>query len=105
MPEATSSTPDTDALRFSYYEYRCEKGFMPITATLDRFEGESGELAVLVVEPGRIVLNVPRSHLQRSEPGRRVYREGRVDREETDRRREEVGEKIERLKRRGGREE
>lgn len=71
---------------------------MPVTATIDRFEGD---IAVLVVEPERKVINVPRSDLPEGVVQGDVVRlEGTVDREETDRRRAEVREQIERLKRR-----
>lgn len=72
---------------------------MPITATIDRFEGE---VAVLLVGPEQTVVNVPRPDLpEGASQGDVVRLEGYVDREETDRRREEIKEKIERLKRRG----
>lgn len=71
---------------------------MPITATIDRFEGD---IAVLVVEPEQTKLNVPRSELPDTvSQGDVVRLEGRVDRDETDRRRAEIQEKIERLKQR-----
>lgn len=71
---------------------------MPITATLDRFEDD---IAVLVVEPEQTVVNVPRSELPEGvDQGDVVRLEGTVDRVETERRRQEVQEKIERLKRR-----
>jgi hypothetical protein len=71
---------------------------MPITATIDRFEGD---IAVLVVEPDQTVVNVPRSDLPEGvNQGDVVRLEGTVDREETDRRRSEIQSQIERLKRR-----
>ena len=71
---------------------------MPITATIDRFEDD---IAVLIVEPERTVVNVPRSDLPESvSQGDVVRLEGRVDHEETDRRRLEVQAQIERLKQR-----
>ena len=71
---------------------------MPMTATVDRFEGE---IAVLIVEPEQTVVNVPRTDLPEGiSQGDVVRLEGMVDREETERRRLEVQEKIERLKRR-----
>lgn len=74
---------------------------MPITATIDRFEGENGEIAVLEVEPERTVVNVSRSDLPNdAEQGDVVRLEGKLDREETNRRRAEVREQIERLKQR-----
>ena len=61
---------------------------------------------MLVVEPERTVLTVARSDLpNEAGQGDVLLLEGRVDREETDRRREEVREKIERLRQRGGQEE
>ena len=64
------------------------------------------EIAVLVVEPERTVLNVSRSDLPNEAGQGDVLRlEGHVDRKEMDRRREEVREKIEQLRRRGRREE
>lgn len=72
---------------------------MPITATIDRFEGE---VAVLLVGPEQTPVNVSRSDLpEGASQGDVVRLEGYVDREETDRRREEIKEKIEHLKRRG----
>ena len=71
---------------------------MTITATIDRFEGEK---AVLIVEPERTVVNVPRSDLpEDADQGDVVRLEGTVDRDQTDRRRTEIQEKIERLKQR-----
>lgn len=71
---------------------------MPITATVDRFEGD---IAVLVVEPEQTKMNVSRSDLpEGAEQGDVVRLEGTVDREETARRRAEIQDKIERLKRR-----
>lgn len=55
---------------------------MPITATIDRFEGD---IAVLEVEPERTKANVPRSDLpQDAAQGDVVRLEGTVDREETE---------------------
>lgn len=72
---------------------------MPITATIDRFEGE---IAVLIVGPEQTPVNVPRSDLpEDASQGDVVHLEGYVDREETERRRTGIEEKIERLKRRG----
>jgi hypothetical protein len=74
---------------------------MPIIATIDRFEGE---VAVLLVGPEQAVVNVPRSDLpEDAGQGDVVRLEGTVDREETERRRTEIREKIEHLKRRSGR--
>jgi len=73
---------------------------MAITATIDRFEGD---VAVLLVGEEQVVVNVPRSHLPpEAEQGDVLRLEAVVDREETDRRREDVRRKIDRLKRRGG---
>lgn len=73
---------------------------MPITATIDRFEED---IAVLVVEPECTVVNVPRSDLPKEiRQGDVVRLEGSVDKEETNRRRSEAQEQIERLKRRNG---
>ena len=73
---------------------------MTIIATIDRFEGE---IAVLLVGPEQTVVNIPRSDLpEDAGQGDVVHLEGYVDREERERRREEINEKIERLKRRGG---
>ncbi len=73
---------------------------MPITATIDRFEGE---IAVLLVGPEQTPVNVPRSELpEDADQGDVVRLEGTVDSEETERRRENIQEKIERLKKRGG---
>ena len=73
---------------------------MPITATIDRFEGE---VAVLLVGPEQTVVNVPRSDLPENAGQGDVLRlEATIDREETERRRESIQGKIERLKRRGG---
>ncbi len=71
---------------------------MPLTATIDRFEGE---IAVLLVEPEQTPVNVPRSDLPEDvSQGDVVRLEGSIDREETERHRAEVQDKIERLKRR-----
>lgn len=71
---------------------------MPLTATIDRFEGD---IAVLVVEPERTVVNVPRSDLpEDASQGDVVRLEGTVDGDETDRRQAEIQEQIERLKQR-----
>lgn len=72
---------------------------MPIKATIDRFEEE---VAVLLVGPEQTPVNVSRSDLPEGAfQGYVVRLEGYVDREETERRRAEIREKIERLKRRG----
>lgn len=72
---------------------------MSITATVDRFEGE---MAVLLIGPDQTPVNVPHSDLpQDASQGDVVRLEGYIDREETKRRREEIKEKIEPLKRRG----
>ena len=72
---------------------------MPIKATIDRFEGE---IAVLLVGPEQTPVNVPRSDLpQDASQGDMVRLEGYIDWEEAEKRREEIKEKIERLKRRG----
>ncbi|CAN5729287.1 DUF3006 domain-containing protein [soil metagenome] len=74
---------------------------MPLTATIDRFEGE---IAVLLVEPEQTPVNVPRSDLpEEVKQGDVVRLEGSIDGEETERRRAEVQDKIERLKRRDSR--
>ena len=71
---------------------------MAITATIDRFEGE---IAVLLVEPKQTPVNVPREELpEEARQGDVLHLEGSVDREETERRRAEVEERIERLKQR-----
>jgi hypothetical protein len=71
---------------------------MPVTATIDRFEGE---IAVLVVEPEQTKVNVRRSDLpEDAGQGDVVRLEGSVDREETGRRRAQIQEKIDHLKRR-----
>lgn len=71
---------------------------MPITATIDRFEGD---IAVLVVEPEQTVVNVPRTDLPNdAEQGDVVRLEGKIDREETNQRRTAIQEQIERLKQR-----
>jgi hypothetical protein len=71
---------------------------MTITATVDRFEGD---VAVLLFEGGKTVVNVSRSDLpERVEQGDVIRLEAVIDREETRRRREDVRAKIERLKRR-----
>lgn len=71
---------------------------MPIIATIDRFEED---IAVLVVEPERTVVNVPRADLPADvSQGDVVRLEGHVDREETENRQAEIREKIERLKKR-----
>ncbi len=73
---------------------------MPITATIDRFEGE---VAVLLVGEEQTPVNVPRSDLPDGAKQGDVLRlEATIDREETESRRESIQEKIERLKRRGG---
>ncbi len=72
---------------------------MAITATIDRFEEE---MALLVVGEEQAVINVPRSYLPQGAGQGDVLRlEATLDREETNRRREDVRRKIERLKRRG----
>lgn len=71
---------------------------MGITATIDRFEGE---VAVLLVGPEQTPVNIPRSDLpEGAEQGDVLRLEVTIDREETERRRESIQEKIERLKRR-----
>ena len=71
---------------------------MAVTATIDRFEGE---VAVLLVEPDGTPVNVPRTELpEEARQGDVLRLEGSVDREETERRRAEVEERIERLKQR-----
>ena len=71
---------------------------MAITATIDRFEGE---IAVLLIGPEQTPVNVPRTELpEEAEQGDVVRLEGSVEREETERRRAEVEERIERLKQR-----
>ena len=71
---------------------------MPIKATIDRFEGE---VAVLLVGPEQTPVNVPRSDLpEDASQGDVVRLEGHVDREETERQRSNIQEKIERLKKR-----
>ena len=74
---------------------------MTITATIDRFEGE---VAVLVVGEEEIPVNVYCSDQPEGAEQRDVLRlEATIDREETERRRESIQEKIERLKRRSER--
>ena len=74
---------------------------MPITATIDRFEGK---LAVLLVGEEETPVNVPRSDLpDGAEQGDVLRLEATIDREEAERRRESIQEKIERLKRRSER--
>lgn len=74
---------------------------MVITATIDRFEGE---VAILLVGEEAIPVNVPRSDLpDDAEQGDVLRLKATTDREETERRRESVQEKIERLKRRSER--
>jgi hypothetical protein len=71
---------------------------MAITATIDRFEGD---VAVLLVGDEGTVVNVNRSDLPTEVRQGDVLRlEATVDHEETERRRESVRGKIERLKRR-----
>ena len=71
---------------------------MAITATIDRFEGE---VAVLLVGDKETVVNVNRSDLPPEARRGDVLRlEATVDHEETERRRESVRAKIERLKNR-----
>ena len=71
---------------------------MAITATLDRFEGK---MAVLLVGKEETSVNVPRSDLpEGAERGDVLRLEAIIDRGETERRRESIQEKIERLKRR-----
>lgn len=72
---------------------------MTITATIDRFERD---VAVLLVGSEKTVVNVARSDLPaEARQGDVLKLEVAVDQEETANRREEVREKIERLKRRG----
>lgn len=74
---------------------------MAITATIDRFEGE---MAVLLVGGEESPVNVPRSDLPDGAKQGDVLRlEASIDCEETERRRQSVQEKIERLKRRSER--
>jgi hypothetical protein len=74
---------------------------MAITATIDRFEGD---VAVLLVGNEETVVNVHRSDLPpKAQQGDVLRLEATVDREVTGRRREEVREKIEQLKRRSER--
>lgn len=74
---------------------------MPITATIDRFEGE---LAVLIVEPEQTPVNVPRSDLpEDADLGDVLRLEATIDREDTQRRRAGIQGKLERLKSRGKR--
>lgn len=71
---------------------------MAIMATIDRFEGD---VAVLLVGSEKTVVNVHRSDLPlQVEQGDMLRLEGVVDREETEKRREEAREKIKRLRRR-----
>jgi hypothetical protein len=71
---------------------------MAITATIDRFEGD---VAVLLVGNDETVVNVNRSDLPPELRQGDVLRlEATVNHEETERRRESVRGKIERLKRR-----
>ncbi|MGF1472937.1 MAG: DUF3006 domain-containing protein [Rubrobacteraceae bacterium] len=75
---------------------------MALTATVDRFEGERGEVAVLLVEPEQSPANVPRSNLpQEVSQGDVLRLQVRIDKEETEVRRQEIRERIERLKQRG----
>lgn len=69
---------------------------MPITATIDRFEGE---IAVLILEPEQTVVKVSRADLPDEAGWGDVVRlEGWIDREETGRRRSDAKKQIERLK-------
>jgi hypothetical protein len=71
---------------------------MAITATIDRFEGE---MAVLLVGEEGPVVNVNRSDLPpEANQGDILRLEVTIDHEETERRRDSVRAKIERLKRR-----
>lgn len=71
---------------------------MAITATIDRFEGD---VAVLLVGEEETQVDVPRSDLPpEANQGDVLRLEVTIDHEETERRRESVQEKIERLKRR-----
>ncbi len=71
---------------------------MAITATVDRFEGD---VAVLLVGDEETVMNVHRSDLPPEAGQGDVLRlEVTIDHEATEKRRVEVREKIERLKRR-----
>ncbi len=74
---------------------------MTITATIDRFEGD---VAVLLVGEEETVVNVHRSKLPpEAQQGDVLRLEVTIDHETTEKRREEVQEKIERLKRRSER--
>lgn len=74
---------------------------MAITATIDRFEGE---VAVLLVGEEETPVNVLCSDLpDGAEQGDVLRLEATIDREEAERRRESIQEKIERLKRRSER--
>ena len=69
---------------------------MAITATIDRFEGD---VAVLLVGDEETVVNIHRSYLpSEAKQGDVLKLEVLVDREETQRRRESVRAKIERLR-------
>jgi Protein of unknown function (DUF3006) len=69
---------------------------MAITATIDRFEGD---VAVLLVGEVENVVNIPRSDLPpEAKQGDVLRLSVTVDHDETERRRESVKEKIERLK-------
>jgi hypothetical protein len=71
---------------------------MVITATIDRFEGD---VVVLLVGEEETVVNIHRSYLpSEAKQGDVLRLEAIVDWEETERRRESVRAKIERLKRR-----
>ncbi len=71
---------------------------MSIIATIDRFEGD---VAVLLVGDAESVVNVHRSNLPPEAGQGDVLRlEVTIDRDETERRRESVQSKIERLKQR-----
>ena len=71
---------------------------MAITATIDRFEGD---VAVLLVGDEGTVVNVHRSDLPPEASQGDVLRlEATIDHEVTERRREDMRAKIERLKRR-----
>jgi hypothetical protein len=71
---------------------------MAITATIDRFEGD---VAVLLVGEEETPINVRRSELPpEANQGDVLLLEATIDQEETERRREDVRAKIERLKRR-----
>ncbi len=69
---------------------------------LPRLLSFEGEVAVLLVGPEQPVVHLPRSDLpEDASQGDVVCLEGYVDREETERRRAEIREKLERFKRRG----